>query len=280
MRQRLFVRSVIVFLLSHFVTWPLGHSAWADVPHLIRYQGQAVDSKGVPLEGPYNLTFRLYTAETGGTKVWEEAQSNVPLTGGHFSVLLGSVTSLNPDWTQPLWLSVQVNTDPELSPRQRLTSVPLAITAEKLAVPVTTSTITDDAHTLVPSGAIILWSGASCPTGYTRASALDGKFLVGGSTFNAAAGGTDSLNLSHNHGGSTGSTALTIDQIPPHTHGLRGHASAGGPGSNWFPNLTDPVYTNTESAGGGQGHTHTISNDLSTVDNRPAFATVLLCQKQ
>ena len=32
--------------------------ASAQVPKLIRYQGQAVDSAGVPLEGPYTLTFR------------------------------------------------------------------------------------------------------------------------------------------------------------------------------------------------------------------------------
>ena len=32
--------------------------------------------------------------------------------------------------SKPLWLSIQVNTDPELSPRQQITSVPLAILAE------------------------------------------------------------------------------------------------------------------------------------------------------
>ncbi len=105
----------------------------ADVPHLVRYQGQAVDSQGVPLEGPYTLTFRLYDAETAGTKVWEETQTNVPLDKGRFSVLLGQVTPLTLDWSKPLWLSVQVGTDPELAPRQRITSVPLAIVAERLA---------------------------------------------------------------------------------------------------------------------------------------------------
>ena len=37
-------------------------SVSAQVPHLIRYQGQAIDAKGVPLEGPHDLTFRLYDA--------------------------------------------------------------------------------------------------------------------------------------------------------------------------------------------------------------------------
>ena len=120
--------------------------AAAQVPHLIRYQGQAVDSKGVPLEGPYGMTFRLYDAETGGAKLWEEPQANVPLAGGHFSVLLGQVASLDAmDWSKPCWLSVQVNDDPELAPRQRITSVPMAVraeSAERLTQAITPALIT------------------------------------------------------------------------------------------------------------------------------------------
>ena len=104
--------------------------ALAQVPRLIRYQGHLKDAQGVPLEGPYTLTFRLYAAATGGTPLWTEAQSNVPVSKGSFSVLLGSVATLdNFDWSQPRWLSIQVNTDAELSPRQQITSVPLAIRA-------------------------------------------------------------------------------------------------------------------------------------------------------
>ena len=119
------------FLCVLLMTLP-SRPVHAQIPHLIRYQGQAMDSKGVPLEGPYTLTFRFYDAATGGTKVWEETQLNVPLTTGRFSVLLGQITSLDPiDWSHPLWLSVQVNTDPELTPRQQITSVPLAMRAER-----------------------------------------------------------------------------------------------------------------------------------------------------
>lgn len=111
----------------------------AQVPRLIRYQGHLEDAQGVPLEGPYTLTFRLYAAVTGGTPLWTEAQSNVPVTKGSFSVLLGSGTTLPAgapgldaiDWSTPSWLSIQVNVDPELAPRQQITSVPLAIRAER-----------------------------------------------------------------------------------------------------------------------------------------------------
>ena len=45
----------------------------------------------------------------------------------------------------PLWISIQVGTDPELSPRQQITSVPLAIRAERaeqLTQPITPALIT------------------------------------------------------------------------------------------------------------------------------------------
>ena len=398
-----FLRFTLSLLLtSVLLTSPRG---FAGVPHLIRYQGQAVDAKGLPLQGPYTLTFRLYNAETAGAKLWEETQPNIPVTKGHFSTLLGQLTSLDAiDWSQPLWLALKVGTgddatNPELSPRQQITSVPLALRAqlaEQLAGPITTvgnnvgigtaspqstltigtsgawgpggspsslqipsnayivtsnssntagigmikatsagvitlgdqSAVTDTIFTTtsgeimrirngnvgigttnpgakldvagnvkitdgtqgvgkvltsdangvaswqangVPAGAVILWTGASCPAGYTRLSTLDGKFLVGGTSYNAAAGGSNT----HDHGGQTGSHVLTIAEIPAHTHGLKGHANAGGEGPNWFPNTSDSVYTNTESTGGGAGHTHPISS----ADNRPEFATVLLCQK-
>jgi len=259
--------------------WSLGHLAWADVPHLVRYQGQAADENEVPLEGPYDLTFRLYDAETTGTVLWQETQPAIPITKGHFSVLLGSVTPLDGmPWTSPCWLAIQINAEPELTPRQRITSVPLAITAERLAVPVTTSTITDDAHSLVPSGVLVLSPGGACPEGYTRFAALDGKFLVADTTYQPAAGGSHTKDLSHAHG--AGSYAG-----PSHTHTFTTGGESQRPG--------DP--TSPYAGGAGENrHTHTGATDSggtgaitgtsatggsSSLDIRPAFATVLLCQK-
>ena len=69
----------------------------------------------------------------------------MPINKGHFSVLLGQVTALNVDWSKSLWLTIQVGTDPELLPRQRITSVPLAVraeVAESLTTALTPSLIT------------------------------------------------------------------------------------------------------------------------------------------
>ncbi len=293
-RRRPVLRAAILFPL---LSWLLVGSVAADVPHLIRYQGTAVDSQGVPLEGPYTLTFRLYGAESSGTKIWEETQPEVPLTQGHFSVLLGSVTPLNSmDWSHPCWLAILVNGE-ELLPRQPITSVPLAIRSEaadtatvahRLAEPITTSTIADDDHSLVPSGAIILWDGASCPAGYTRVINYDDRFLVGSST-----AGTTGGSNTHDHGGATGSHVLTVAEMPSHQHTTPAHFHAITMVGQWTGNTTGlqlrtanansagSFNTDTDGAGtsgamgGDGGHTHTIA----PADSRPAFRTVLLCKK-
>lgn len=257
-----------------------GQTARAQVPHLIRYQGQAVASDGVPLEGPYDVTFRLYNAETVGTVVWQERHERVQVTEGHFSILLGQgvLAPGSPplgaiDWTQPCWISIQVNGESELAPRQRITSVPMAITAKRLEAPLTTSTITDDSNALVPSGAVILWMSAACPAGYTRVSALDGKFLVGAATYSAAAGGSHTI-----------TPAGTNTNESSHTHGdAHGHDSTGtalGGGSqcsNGDGGGCQTVNQSTSTTGSGSAHTHTFTG--TPFDNRPAFATILLCQK-
>lgn len=263
----------IALVVLAFLT--LGNGpAEAKIPHLIRYQGTVTDSAGVPLEGPYNLTFRIYDAETEGTRIWEEVQADVPIAKGIFSVFLGSVTSLNLVFDKDVWLSIQVSNDPEMAPRIRLTSVPTAYRAETaeraeaLVNPITTSTITDDANRLVPSGAIILWTGDSCPAGYTRVSAMDGKFLVSGSTYNPTAGGSNT----HSH--------LT----PDHTHSISATtSSASGPSHGW--NASKGTGTNPTDAAELQ-HTHSFSSSASggggttgSADSRPEFATVLLCRK-
>lgn len=268
------MRRVLVISLSGLLWAAVPLVARADVPQLIRYQGTLVDAQQVALEGPYTLTFRLYDAAEGGTNVWEEIQANVPCTSGQFSVLLGQVRPLELAFDQDLWLSIAVNTDGEMSPRQRLSSVPYAQRAKvaESALNMKTSAIEDDENNFVPIGGIILWTGASCPAGYVRFAGVDGKFVVAGATFNAAAGGANT----HDHGGTTGSHTLTVSEIPAHSHGIRGHYNGGGEGPNWFPNTSDGVYTNTESAGGNQGHSHT----MASADSRPEFATMLFCQKQ
>jgi hypothetical protein len=99
----------------------------------MNYQGKATDKAGAPLNGNYNLTFRVYSTSTGGAAKWTEAQTVVQITNGVFSVQLGSVTPLNLAFDEDYWVSLEINTDGEMTPRTKLASVPYAYRAESFA---------------------------------------------------------------------------------------------------------------------------------------------------
>ena len=137
--------SAIVFCLS-LVALNGGRQLLADVsevnsgaPSLISYQGFLADSGGTPVsDGNYAMSFAIYDASSGGSKIWEETQSSVSVGGGYFSVLLGSGSCTT---GCPLGAStfsgttryLQATVDGTTFPRQRLAAVPYALQAEEAA---------------------------------------------------------------------------------------------------------------------------------------------------
>ena len=86
------------------------------VPQIMSYQGVLTDDDGVPVpDGPYALTFAIYTVPTGGTELWSETQA-VEVQEAIFDVLLGSVTPLDLPFDAPYWLGVRVAPAPESAP--------------------------------------------------------------------------------------------------------------------------------------------------------------------
>ena len=71
----------------------------AGAPTTIDYQGKALDSVGSPLANTtptnYEMRFRIYDAQEGGTVIWSEKQV-VTVSKGLFSVRLGEGTALSP----------------------------------------------------------------------------------------------------------------------------------------------------------------------------------------
>lgn len=101
----------------------------AATTHQINYQGRLVDPvTGAPkANGDYSMTFRIYTAATGGTILWTEIK-DVMVSRGLFATLLGDTTALDPNVFDgnDRWLGVKVGSDAETSPRMRLAFVPYA----------------------------------------------------------------------------------------------------------------------------------------------------------
>ncbi len=120
----------------------------------ISYQGQLTNSAGNPLNGTYNMVFKLYTASSGGTALWTESWTGgnaVDVTDGLFHVLLGSLNntlSTVVASNNQLYLGFTVGTDSEMQPRVQLGSTPYSMQALTVADnSITTTNIVDSAIT-------------------------------------------------------------------------------------------------------------------------------------
>jgi len=102
----------------------LSTTASADIPNLINFQG-ILDSAGNPLANKTkSVEFRIYAVPAGGTVFWSETQSVTTNAGGVFNVLLGFSNPI-PDTVfddTVRYLSINVGTDGEMSPRQQIVS--------------------------------------------------------------------------------------------------------------------------------------------------------------
>jgi hypothetical protein len=97
----------------------------ASVYPLLSYQGRLVES-GVAANGYRDMTFRLWTASPGGTKVWEEGPLKVWVSDGLFTATLGEAPALPVDrFADELWIEVQIGAT--TLPRQRLMGSPYAM---------------------------------------------------------------------------------------------------------------------------------------------------------
>lgn len=99
------------------------------------------------------------------------------------------------------------------------------------------------------------------PNGTGRVPLIAGGEIESGDTGGALITATGSGGA-HDHGGSTGSHALTESELPPHDHALPdGVVIYPGDGLRFGANVSFQGHTNpasTDEAGGGEGHTHTI----------------------
>lgn len=199
-------------------------------------------------------------------------------------------------------------------------------------------------NTLLPSGAILQWAGsvASIPAGYHLCDGTNGtpdlrdKFVLaaGGSFAPGATGGSPSYSATsstagaHSHGGGVGAGggwsatlgttsngnhthggtlghALTVDELPPHTHNIVTHNLSGGGGAaiggvgsisgNWTTDSTGSGWTHAHDIGNSgdhshqvtvtsPAHTHSIASDGShyhttTIYTTPAFYALAFIMK-
>jgi hypothetical protein len=132
---------------------------FAQPPREITYQGYLTDNNNAPVTANLQLTFTIYDALTAGTALWTDVFT-VAVLNGVFSVRLGSSAALALDFDAPYWLGIQVESDPELSPRVQLTSAAYSINSisSEDAKGIQGNPISSSAPT---SGEVLKWDGSS-----------------------------------------------------------------------------------------------------------------------
>jgi hypothetical protein len=89
----------------------------ADAPAFLPVQGVLANTDGTPVDGDLAVRFGLYTADIGGSELWNETQT-VTVSQGFFTVYLGDTNVLDLGLFRDngtLWLGVRVGTDPEMN---------------------------------------------------------------------------------------------------------------------------------------------------------------------
>ena len=135
-----------------------------SVPPLISYQGFLTDDAGQPIDGSRDIVFRIYALAYDSIVLWQETHAGVQVSAGDFSVHLGEFTPF-PEWlfnTPERWLEIQIE-GVFLSPRQRFTSVPYALNADKLDGYDSQEILAGQ----LPPGAIVWFPESRSPEGYS-----------------------------------------------------------------------------------------------------------------
>jgi microcystin-dependent protein len=243
---------IVLFIVSTVFIFLSIPQVYCGVPQLINYQGKLSDKNGVAVpDGNYNVQFKIYDVASGGTALWSETwnatTSQIKTVSGVFDALLGTFQQIPLTFFsqhQTTYLSITVGTDPEMTPRIKITSVGYAF----------------EAGNGVPRGAIIMWSGAinQIPSGWALCDGTNGtpdlrdRFIMGAGN-NYAIGDI----------GGESSHVLTVTEMPVHTHIQNAH------GHQMLVQGNDGT---TRTRGGGVGTSYTVDSGVlqSTATNQNA----------
>ena len=215
--------------------------AEAAVPTSVTHQGRLYDAVDQPINDTLDLTYSVYDTANGASAVWTETHT-VTFVDGYFSVTLGETDPLDESVLDGgvKYLGIAVGSDPEMSPRAEVHSVPYAIhagIAEDVYGDINPNSISVNGTLLVnasgtwvgPSSGLIGPTGPQGPAGAQGATGPAGPAGAAGATGPQGPAGAAGATGATGPQGATGATGAQGLQ------GVAGPAGAQGPQGNQGP---------------------------------------------
>ncbi|MDP3841042.1 MAG: hypothetical protein Q8Q81_00400 [Oxalobacteraceae bacterium] len=155
--------------------------------------------------------------------------------------------------------------------------------AQAAAIAAAATDATTKANAVIPSGSRMLFQQTAAPVGWTKDTTFNNAALrvVSGA---AGSGGTVDFTTAFEsrtpagsiaNTGSVGDTALTIAQMPSHTHSIETNTTGNGDTSTYplgGSQYLSPGSATTNATGGGEAHTHAFSGTSTFTGTALDFA--------
>lgn len=233
-------------------------------------------SRDTPLTGAIT-TVASGAASLGSFTSAQLASALTNETGSGAAVFGTSATLISPALGTPASGTLTNCTFPTLNQNTTGTAAGLSAT---LAIG---SGGTGQTTALIPSGTKMLFVQASAPVGWTQiTSSVDNKALRVVSGSGGGTGGSVSFTsafASHTPAGTNGGTAITIAQMPSHTHTkATGQVHSNDPEAGTSMTVGNSANTLVSgSTGGGATHTHTFTGTAINLDVQ--YINTIICSK-
>lgn len=141
---------------------------------------------------------------------------------------------------------------------------------------------------IYPVGTVYISTNSTSPStflGGTWTRIQDTFLLAAGSTYTAGDTGGNATHSHTTNAGTTGGTAITVDQMPSHTHQVKLYTIAGDIAQSWgtIDNVNQKAEWDSgpvKATGGGQAHTHTqVSVGTDSQSNMPPYLAVYVWER-
>jgi hypothetical protein len=120
--MKIFLKIIVILFIGSTIV--LG-----QVPREINYQGYLTDDSGKAITGTRTLTFNFYDVESGGNVLFTYVKNNVEIKAGYFSLIIGKDNPISLNFDKQYWLTIQIDSGAEITPRMRLSSSAYSLNA-------------------------------------------------------------------------------------------------------------------------------------------------------